>query len=127
MYRSSCKPERIGRDVDSRYPYHLTAVIHLKRNAVQPFAERSQIHNLVSLPEHSMVDPRPSRRIDLPSFRASRDPAPRIDPADIAATTAGKRAELGQRAFVPSKNVRIEAARDGQLFGSGPLGSVIGV
>src|SRR5438093_4977141 len=101
MYRSSRKPERIGHDVDSRYPHHLTAIIHLKRNAVQPFAERSQIHNLVSLPEHSMVDPRPSRRIDLPSFRASRDPAPRIAPADIAASTAWNHGELGQRVFFP--------------------------
>src|SRR5205807_9080831 len=117
MYRSSRKPERIGRDVDSRYPYHLTAVIHLKRNAVQPFAERSQIHNLVPLPEHSMVDPRPSRRIDLPSFRASLDPAPRIDPADIAAMAAGKRAELGYRAFVPSINMTIEADQRAVLGG----------
>src|SRR5436309_12586318 len=109
MYRSSRKPERIGHDVDSRYPHHLTAIIHLKRNAVQPFAERSQIHNLVFLPEHSMVDPRPSRRIDLPSFRASRDPAPRIDPADIAAIAAGKRTEIGKDTFVPSKHVGNEA------------------
>jgi hypothetical protein len=112
MYRSSSERERIGRSANSRNPYHLTTVIDLKRDAVQPFAEGPQICDLVFLPEGSMENPPPSQGIGFSRFRTSHYPATRIDSADIAVIAAWKRTKIGKDTFVPSKNVGSEAARD---------------
>src|SRR5947208_17100350 len=124
MYGSSGERERIRRGVDSRTPYYLSPVVDLKCNTVQPFAERSKIHQFVSLPEHSMEDPPPSQWICLAGFRTSCDPATRIDPADIAVIAAWKRSQSGKDTFVASKHVGVEADRGPVMTGRIPRGGI---
>ena len=49
--------------------------------------------------------------INLARCGASDDPATRVDPADIAAIAAGKRAEISKETFVPSEHLSNETGR----------------
>jgi hypothetical protein len=99
----SCFAKRLG------WPFEIRAVSRGDKErpvsaALNPCAQRTEIHDLIILPKNSMTRRETRYRVELTSLREPSDPSTRVNRVGAAAVhLSGKRPEIGKNAILPSK------------------------
>src|SRR5215469_6430384 len=101
----SCFAKRLG------WPFEIRAVSRGDKErpvsaALNPCAQRAEIHDLIILPKNSMTRRETRYRVELTSLREASDPPTRVNRVGAAAVhLSGKRPEIGKNAILPSKRM----------------------